>query len=174
MDKINEVKKYFQSQIGNTEKIISISPLQQIETVLDTKDFIKNYKFSRFGSSYFSTKRLINKIFTQKLKCPIEWNNNFWIDTKIILLKCTINFIDNDNSIGILKNNRIKNVNKYVKKISQDVDLGNPLYISGDVLNMIGGSINPYEMYMVDGARRLLANALCKQKFIKIWLIISK
>ena len=54
------------------------------------------------------------------------------------------------------------------------MDLGNPLYISGDVLNMIGGSINPYEMYMIDGARRLLANALCKQKFIKIWLIISK
>jgi hypothetical protein len=54
------------------------------------------------------------------------------------------------------------------------VDLGNPLYISGDVLNMIGGSINPYEMYMIDGARRLIANALCKQKCIKIWLIVSK
>ena len=174
MNKIIEVNKFFHPKAGNTEKLVSVTPVEHIKTILDSKIFIKNYNFSRICNSYSSTKRLINKIFTQKLKCPIEWNNNFWIDTKIILLKCTINFIDNDNSIGILKNNRIKNVNKYVKKISQDVDLGNPLYISGDVLNMIGGSINPYEMYMIDGARRLLANALCKQKFIKIWLIISK
>ena len=67
MDKIMECKKYFQSQIGNTEKIVSVIPKEQIETILGTKNFIKKYKVSRFGNSYFSIKRLIHKIF----------NNNF-------------------------------------------------------------------------------------------------
>jgi len=174
MDTIIDVSKYFQSQIGNTEKLVSVVPIEHIKTIIDSKTLVKNYNFSRFGSSYFATKRLISKIFTQKLECPIKWKNSFWRDTKVVLLKCKINFIDNDNSIGMIKNNRIKNIKKYVKKINQGVDLGNPLYISGDVLNMIGGSINPYEIYMIDGARRIIAHALCKQKFIKIWLIVIK
>ena len=46
MDKIMECKKYFQSQIGNTEKIVSVMPKEQIETILDTKNFIKKYKIN--------------------------------------------------------------------------------------------------------------------------------
>ena len=186
MDKIMECKKYFQSQIGNTEKIVSVIPKEQIETILDTKNFIKKYKVSRFGNSYFSIKRLIHKIFIKKLHCPIEWNNNFLDETKIILLNCSINIIKNEASINLIKsiethdsrglfnNKRIKDINKYKKKIDQGINLGNPLYISGAVLNKIGGSIDPYEIFMIDGARRLIANVLCKQELAKIWLIVLK
>ena len=186
MDKIKEGKKYFQSQIGNTEKIVSILPIEQIDIILDIKNFIRDYKFSRFFNNYFSIKRLIHKIFNEKLKCPIEWNNNFWGDTKIILLNCRISIINNEAAINLIKSiethdfsgtfskKRIRDINKYIKKINKGMDLGNPLYISGAVLNKIGSAINPYEIFMIDGARRLIANALCKHKFVKIWLIVIK
>jgi len=66
MDKIKEVKKYFQSQIGNTEKIVSILPIEQIDIILDIKNFIRDYKFSRFFNNYFSIKRLIHKTIPEK------------------------------------------------------------------------------------------------------------
>ena len=183
MDSIKDVRKFFQPQIGNTEQIVSILPIEQIETVFDTKNFIKVYKLSRFTNNYFSIKRLIYKIFKIKLKCPIVWNNTFWDDTKIILLNCRINIIKNAASMKLIEthklsgtsdNKRGRDINKYIKKINQGVDLGNPLYISGAVLNKIGGSIDPNAIFMIDGARRLIANVLCKQELIKIWLIVLK
>ena len=41
MGKIKNIQKYFQPQIGNTENIVSIFPIEHIETVLDSKSFIK-------------------------------------------------------------------------------------------------------------------------------------
>ena len=103
MDKIMECKKYFQSQIGNTEKIVSVIPKEQIETILDTKNFIKKYKVSRFCNNYFSIKRLIHKIFKNKLKCPIKLENNFLDNTKIILLNCKVDIIKNEDSSNLIK-----------------------------------------------------------------------
>ena len=85
-----------------------------------------------------------------------------------------IKSIETHDSSGLFNNKRIKDINKYKKKIDLGVNLGNPLYISGAVLNKIGGSIDPYEIFMIDGARRLIANVLCKQKLAKIWLIVLK
>jgi len=183
---MNNVYKYFQSEIGTTEKIVSLQPFEKIETIFETKKFLKLYKLSRFTNNIFSIKRLIHKIFTNKLKCLIEWNSNIWDNTKIILLNCKIDVINNETSIHHIKSiktftetteikkKRIKDINKLMDKINKGIDLDNPLYISGAILNQIGSSINPYEMFMIDGARRLIAHAICKKKYIKIWLIILK
>ena len=183
---MNNVNKYFQSEIGTTEKIVSLQPFEKIETISETKKFLKLYKLSRIGNNFFSLKRLIHKIFIDKLKCSIKWEKNIWDNTKIILLNCKIDVINNETSIQHIKSiktftknttinkKRITDVNKLMDKINQGINLDNPLYISGAILNQIGSSINPFEIFMIDGARRLIAHAICKKKYIKIWLIVLK
>jgi len=58
----------------------------------------------------------------KKLNCPIEWNNNFLSDTKIILLNCRINIIKNDSSINLIESIKTHNLhgtfnNKRIKDI---------------------------------------------------------
>jgi hypothetical protein len=183
---MNNLNKYFQSEIGTTEKIVSLQPFEKIETISETKKFLKLYKLSRFTNNLFSIKRLIHKIFNNKLKCSIRWEKNIWDNTKIILLNCKIDVINNETSIQYIKSiknytkntkineKRIKDINRLMNKINQGINLDNPLYISGAILNQIGSSINPLEIFMVDGARRLIAHAICKKKYIKIWLIDLK
>ena len=183
---MNNVNKYFQSEIGLTEKIVSLQPFEIIETMYETKTFIKNYKISRFTNNFFSIKRLIHKIFDEKLKCSIKWNDKIWNETKIILLNCTTDIIKNEASIQYIKSikthskkstinqKRLTDINKFVKKINQGIHLDYPLYISGAILNKIGSSTDPHEIFMIDGARRLLANAICEKKIIKIWLLVLK
>ena len=183
---MNNVNKYFQTKIGTTEKIVSLQPFEKIEIIYETKKFLKLYKLSRFTSNLFSIKRLIYKIFSNKLKCSIRWEKNIWDNTKIILLNCKIDVINNETSIQHIKSiktynentginkKRIKDINKLMNKINQGINLDNPLYISGAILNQIGSSINPLEIFMLDGARRLIAHAICKKKYIKIWLIDLK
>lgn len=48
----------------------------------------------------------------------------------------------------------------YIEKISNGEHLGEPLYISGALLNILGANADPKAMYMLDGARRLAAMAL--------------
>ena len=93
---MNNVNKYFQSEIGTTEKIVSLQPFEKIETISETKKFLKLYKLSRIGNNFFSLKRLIHKIFmipVSKVKncviiCIINYKNSIFIAFFVILSAC--------------------------------------------------------------------------------------
>ena len=42
--------------------------------------------------------------------------------------------------------------------------MGNPLYITGKALNLIGAKIKNDDIYILDGSRRLIANILNQSK----------
>jgi hypothetical protein len=51
-------------------------------------------------------------------------------------------------------------------------DLGVPLYVTGAVLNLLGGNAQALSIYMMDGARRLTAAALNRRREMTIWLLL--
>ena len=43
---MNNVNKYFQSEIGTTEKIVSLQPFEKIETIAETINIDDFHRFS--------------------------------------------------------------------------------------------------------------------------------
>ena len=126
--------------------------------------FIKEYKISNLWKGKFFIKRLINKIFKYQLNQKIKWNRNFWNKIKVSKLKIEINKQDSENVKLNIKNktplDRYSNIVKYQKLISQNNEIGNPLYITGRTLNLLGASIETDSVFILDGSRRLIANIL--------------
>ena len=171
---MNKINEYSLSDDGKTEALISINLIRILQTI-DTKKFIKNYKISNFWKGKFFIKRLINKIFKYKLNQKMIWNPKFWDNINVQIIKSKICFKKetyNDEFISKLTPKRKKDILKYQWMIKKNVNLGHPLFITGECLNQIGGkNINEKKIYMLDGSRRLIASLLNEIKEIKILLI---
>ena len=171
---MNKIKNYSLSNIGKTEKNISINLIKSVQ-IINTNKFLKNYKISNFWKGKFFIKRLINKIFKYKLNQKMIWNVNFWneinieiINSKVYLKKRTNNF----KFLSELNSKRKKDILKYQIMLKNNINLGYPLFISGKCLNQLGGNeIDEKKIFMLDGSRRIIANVLNEVKEIKILLI---
>jgi len=181
------INNYYQSKIGITEKIVTLNPIKELDSVLDVKNFIHNYRFSRFGFNLIIMKRLIKKLLLEKLQTEMIWNKKIWANSKVILLNCEF-IIQNNKALNQLKNildegalyrykgklisnNRLIDIEKLINKINKNITLDPPLFISGKILNQLGGKINANEIFVIDGSRRILANTVYKDTIL-IWLIV--
>ena len=173
---MKNIHDYYLSELGKTESLISIILKEKLE-VIDTTKFITNYKISNFWKGKFFIKRLINKIFKYKLNNKMTWNSKFWKEIQIQLITCKLSTKENYNHINItssLNQKRLKNIRKYQSLIKNKIDLGNPLFITGECLNFIGGNVDEKIIYMLDGSRRIIALLLNNVTEIEILLINSK
>jgi len=185
-----DISKYYQSPRGNTEKIISVRPVKIESIPIFPKHLLRNYKLSNFWKGLRPIKRLIKKIFEEKLKTQIIWKSDIWDKIIIIPTKCeikdaktnqyfselepqNINDISEDFAKNISKR-RERSIEKLAMKLKNNIDLGSPLYLSGGVLNYLGANVDSKEIFMVDGARRIVACALNHQKYIKALLLMLK
>lgn len=133
-------------------------------------EFISNYKISKFFKGKFFIKRLIKKIFKHKINTKIRWNKSIWDSiiindyfTKIIFLDSNLPFNLDEIKASIIKDitdKRLKDIKKYQKLILNEVDIGLPLFITGRVLNLLGGDESNDDIYILDGSRRLVSNIL--------------
>ena len=57
---------------------------------------------------------------------------------------------------------------------NNNIDLGQPLFITGECINHIGGNVDEKQIYILDGSRRLIAFLLNDLKEINILLITYK
>ncbi len=183
-----DISNYYQSPRGNTEKIISVKPVEIESIPILSKHLLSNYKLSNFWKGLRPIKRLTKKIFEEKLKTQIIWKSDIWNKIIIIPTKCeikdaktnqyfselkpqNINDISEDFAKNISKR-RERSIEKSAMKLKNNIDLGSPLYLSGGVLNYLGANVDSKEIFMVDGARRIVASALNHQKYIKILLMM--
>ena len=58
--------------------------------------------------------------------------------------------------------------------ILENSSLDYPLLISGECINLLGGKSHPNDIYMLDGARRLVAYILSEVDTIDVYLITLK
>ena len=163
-----------QKIIPNSSINLEIEILSIIENI-DLNKFLKTYKISNLWNGKFFIKRIIKKIFKYQLSSNIKWNNNFWDLITVNLVSIDIN-VNTNNLITQLENyankKRYDDIKKY-KKLLLKKDMGNPLYITGKALNLIGAKIKNDDIYILDGSRRLVANILNHSK-LNILLIDTK
>ena len=154
-----------QKIIPNSSIKLEIEILSIIENI-DLNKFLKTYKISNLWNGKFFIKRIIKKIFKYQLSSNIKWNNNFWDLITVSLVSIDIK-VNTNNLITQLENyankKRYDDIKKY-KKLLLKKDMGNPLYITGKALNLIGAKIKNDDIYILDGSRRLVANILNHSK----------
>ena len=171
------MNKYKQSNIGFTETSASIYSIKE-NNLIDIDSFISSYKISKIFKGKFFLKRLIKKIFKYKIFTNINWKKSFW--NRIVIVECSAKIsLNDDNTIDDLEkkiidncsNKRIRDINNYKKLIQLNKSIGVPLYIAGNCLNYLGGSVKDNEIFMLDGSRRLLASLLAEVNDINLLLI---
>ena len=170
---MNEFQDYCLPEIGTTENILTIKLLNYLQTK-NKIEFFQSYKISNYWRGKYFIKRLINKVFKYKLKENMSWNKKFWDHIQIQLIEAKISLkenIEHNNLISNYSQKRQVSILKYKSMIDNKVDLGSPLFISGQCINLIGGNVNVNEIYMLDGSRRLIASLLSNKLDICIWLI---
>ena len=161
---------YIMDIVPNQKVKIKIKFLDTICSI-EANKFLKSYKIpSLFFGKYF-TKRLIKKIFRSnhykyQFNKKFYWRKNFWDD--IIFYKIKTEIIIPSNEFQnieekILQNTtpkRIEKILKYKRLILDSIDLGNPLFISSELLNSLGAEINNKDIIILDGSRRLVSSIL--------------
>jgi hypothetical protein len=148
----------------------------------DIVSFLSSYRFSRFKRGKYILKRLLSKIINKQLDQQMIWKNDFWTKIKVEKIEVTIKY-NKENSNQIIENflndnqspKRMKNIIYYNSLIKDNIDLGYPLYIMGDCLNiLVNESVAASDLFQVDGSRRLWANMLNEKKKMYFWLISKK
>ena len=181
---------YYQPSIGETEKKILIEPIEIINESIDPLLYFSKYKFSNFRWGIRPLNRLIKRTIEQKINGHFLWTKDVWKDVCIIninvkLIQTNSNEpfselkFDNEeyflNFFPTISKKRKKDIIKYSKLYKQDKYLGNPIFISGAVLNKICDKvIVEQEIYMLDGARRIAGRVLALKSEMNISLIELK
>tara|TARA_Y100001960_G_C14466383_1_gene724645 strand:+ start:200 stop:739 length:540 start_codon:yes stop_codon:yes gene_type:complete len=178
---MKKYNKYTIENVGNTESIINISLINKIKS-LNIEGFIQGYKISNFFKGKFFLKRLIKKIFKYKLKNQINWNKSFWDKVDLSVINAEIQYYNPsyknlklEDFIKLFFNKkRLKDINAYVKLIKNNTQFDYPLFIDTQALNLLGANQEPNKLYLLDGARRIIAALVCKKQKQKIYLISVK
>jgi hypothetical protein len=174
----NELKINFYWGLKHPAVSIVLCETISTETI---KQFLSHYKFSFLKGGKFFLKRLIKRVFENKSNSKFIWNNSFWDNNVIHKMTSKIQYV---NGIHILtieqrlstfqNKRRMKDILCYKKKISENIELGSPIYIKGNSLNALGGDFPANSLYQIDGSRRLMANILNQKQKLDIWLISPK
>jgi len=183
----NAIALYFQPPSGNTEKYIAVKPLKSIGNTLSSYETLKNYEIKDFGKGFPAAESILRHIFSTKLAKKLSFKDNFWLTVIGIDIECEISstsggFFDElkpkileDISPEFARgetNERKAAIYSYKELIASGRDMGLPLYSSGAVLNKAGASVDPKSIYMMDGARRIAAAALCHRRNVTIRLLV--
>lgn len=166
------------SREGNTESVIDITYIKNVD-IINSEEFLRNYKISKYFKGKFFLKRLIYKIYKYKFKKKINWDNNFWekIDVKIVRVSIKYDSYNNNSLQNFLINNisnkRLKDIEKYQALLRNNINLDFPLYICNEALDILSPNLTN-EIYMLDGSRRIMAHLLNLDSEINIYLISRK
>jgi len=166
--------------MGNKNPLISIS-LQEIITSENINQFLKHYHFSKWKKGHFFLKRLIKRIFIKKNLMRFSLDNKFWDSIIVNKMNSKINYNIKYNSIEFLtslkstqSSRRMKHILNYQLAISNNLEMGSPLYILGSCINALGGDVPENALYQLDGSRRLMAYLLNEKPQLNIWVISPK
>ena len=187
---IETLEKYYQSDIGITEKYFKIKPFDILK-ISSFYNILNNYEIKEIGKGLEGVEKIIRHICRTKLNAApnnitkifdkiwiaetdsfiLDSENRFFSETRPENIdKISVNFVKEDGA------ERIKKINEYAAEIKNEAKFIPPLYITGKCLNFVAGAdkTNDYELFMIDGARRLAAFSLNHYRNIKILIIFME
>lgn len=179
---------YTQPATGNTERYPTLHPLSLAGPTLSSYQALKSYAIRDFGSGFQGAEGILNHIVRNKLGVQCQIPRNFWNRLVALPVCCTLRSAQTGETFeastassvagihpefaaseGAL---RVREIEQYALQIRDGADLGLPLYVTGAVLNLLGGNTEARSVYMMDGARRITAAALNCRREVTIWLLL--
>jgi len=184
------IQRYSQSPAGNTEKYITLEPHKILDGLISSHDCLKDYHIYEFGQGFRAAEFMLQHIVTNKLNESFQKKSNLWHKTVAVLLECKILATENGESFAELKPTTAEDINPefaategpdrladiytYLERFSGGEDVTPPLYVTGAVLNNVGTNIDPKLIFMMDGARRIVAAALAHRSTINVYLLMDE
>jgi GT2 family glycosyltransferase/glycosyltransferase involved in cell wall biosynthesis len=183
------IELYRQPPAGTTERFVVVHPTAISGPSLSCYQAMKGYEIDGFGRGLEAVQAIIEHIFSAKLGVLPTWQANIWEECLVVRMTCQLTdaqgitfditrprtladispeFASFEGSV------RSEAIGRYVARLEQEGDAPPPLYASAAVLNCLGGHVRLGDLYMLDGARRIAAAALCHRKQIDILVIITE
>lgn len=183
-----QVLSYFQPPAGSMESFIDVRPLSAYPSTSSAYQALNDYPIRDFGTGLQAVERIIQHIFANKLRTPLQKREDFWLRSVVVKLHCKLadahtgkpfaklaeadlahfreSFLAKEGAV------RGKDILAYREQVLRGDELGLPLYISGAALNYLGAAVDPLAIFMIDGARRISALAIIPRQHLDINLII--
>ena len=179
---------YSHPQAGNTERYLTLQPLTAAGPTLSSYQALKDYVIRDFGAGFPAAEAILTHIVRNKLGNPGQMPPDFWNRLVVLPVRCALRSAQTGqtfeastaNSVAGISHEfaasegplRVQEVEDYAIQMGSGAELGVPLYVTGAVLNLLGGSAQAQSIYMMDGARRITAAALNRRREVTIWLLL--
>jgi len=173
---------FYQVPHGNTEKNVSVRA-RIVSEICPVEDYLKTSKIPGKTQFYYIMRVLLSRYYNVKVddeRIIREAIKNAYTFEAIAELKSTrydLYFDEIDfKRIKDIYSTRVKKRLISIKKYAKiGPPFPEPLYIQEKLLeSILGYEVDPHNMVMVDGARRILAGCLCRLREMKIILIARK
>lgn len=179
---------YHQPPAGTTERFISVTPAAFSGESRSAYQALRDYTVKDFGTGLTAIERIITHVFASKLNHEVTWKDDLWQKTVAVRLTCDLRDRSTGKRFDELRPSTLDDISaefaraegprrkadieEYARRLAGNEEFPPPLYVSGALLNRVGGSVDPGAIYMLDGARRITASALCHRRQISISLLI--
>ncbi len=181
------IQAYIQPPSGNTEKYINLQAVAIKGNTQSSYQALKDYEIIGTGSGLDAVKHILLHILQNKLGIQSLWNDAIWRQTIVVQVHCKISNAGTGDAFSVLRPTelddidpqfsidegptRTANIASLSTQLGHGTDLGMPLYVTGTILNQLGGQISDTDLYMIDGAHRISAHALAHKDDIDILLL---
>jgi len=178
---------FTQPAIGRTEEFLAIEIRPVPGTARSAWLDLIDYDITGFGTGPRSVEQLFPIILKRKLNLDNgSIPDNLW--NRLLTVEATCELIDREtgkhfadfdvpdlslklgNRLSTWVESRVKDILKIAKMNPQE--LQPPLYVSAGVMRLLGGQPDPGNVFMVDGARRLMAAVMHQRRNVPVRLIV--
>lgn len=183
MENANLDSVYFiQIPHGDTEKSVSVRA-RIISEICPAEDFLKTCNVPDKDQFYYIIKVILSRYYGKQvndeaaIKEVIKNAFAFKASAELKSTKYKLYFNEMDSvKLRDIYTTRVKKRFRIIKKYAKKgPPFPEPLYIQEKLFeDILGYEIDPYNIVMVDGARRILAGCLCKLREIDIVLFARK
>jgi SAM-dependent methyltransferase len=184
------IRDYFQPSAGNTERFIDVRPVRVSEWFIPAIEVIDSYEIYEFGAGFTAVESLLAVVFKRQFKSVPNDKIKIWQNTVLLRLECELRSLVTGQHFSDTKPKKFADINPefdkregadrkadilyYVNKLKNGGPVELPLYVSGNILNHRGATVDQKAMYMIDGARRIAAHALAHSEIISIYLLTTE
>lgn len=181
---------YKQPPAGTTERFIDVKPVGTFGTPRSCYQSLNSYEIHGFGRGLDAVRKIIAHIFANKLATSLMWNDSIWERCLVVNLACELRDANRKETFDVLKpksimdihpefavlegSARVSDIENYARSLAAGSAPPPTLYVSGAVLNMLGGAVGNSDLFMIDGARRLVAQALNHRRQTTISVIVTE
>ncbi|MEW5976528.1 MAG: glycosyltransferase [Acidobacteriota bacterium] len=181
---------YSQPPVGNTEKYIQLQLSDVIGDPVPTHQGLRDYVIRDFGKGLPAAEAILKHIIEHTLRRTWQPTAGLWNTTVLLPVRSHIwhritgQTFDRARTRAVRDIHsdfaqsegpqRVADIERYAARLAGGENLGPALFVTGAVLNELGGKTDPKSLYMMDGARRLVAAALNGWLNIPAWLLMHE